>query len=160
VESIKKGLSSPLGMSGDALVWGSLRPFAGVLAVLLALGGALWAPLVMLVAYGVPTVVMRARGVAVGYRQGPSGSKEVLGRRVKSAVRVLRGGTAFGVGVVLALGVRSGGAVEVWKIVAAVAFLLLAWAGARARVPATVMGVAGAAIGLILLAAGLNGGSM
>jgi len=160
IERVKKGMSSPLGMSGDALIWGALRPFAGVLAVLLALAGAVWAPVVMLVAYGLPAVAMRARGVAVGLRSGPNGAKEVLGVRVKGAVRILRGAAAFGVGLVLAVGVRSGGNLEVWKVLAAAAFLVLAWAGTRARVPATVMGAAGAAIGLILLAAGLNGGSM
>jgi len=160
IESVKRGLASPLGMSGDALMWGALRPFAGVLAVVLALGGSVWAPAVMLVAYGAPAVAVRLRGIAAGAARGPEGAREVLGARLKSAVRGLRAGVAFGVGLVLALAVRGADGVEMWKVATAAVFLVLAWAGARARVPATVMGLAGAAIGFILLVAGLNGGSM
>jgi mannose/fructose/N-acetylgalactosamine-specific phosphotransferase system component IID len=160
VDSVKRGLASPLGMSGDALMWGALRPFAGLVAVVFALGGSLWAPLAMVAIYGLPAVILRARGIEVGSSRGPSGSKEVLGRSLKSAVRGLRAGVAFGVGLIVAMAVRGSGGVELWKLAAAAAFLLLAWAGARARVPATVIGVAGATAGLLLVAAGLNGGGM
>ena len=152
-EEIKRGLASPLGMVGDALMWGALRPFGALVAVALALQGVLWAPLAFLVVYNVPHLVLRARGIAAGAAGGPSAAREVLGSRVRDAVRWIRALGAFVTGLVLAQAVRGGGAAEPWRMAAAGLFFVLAFVATRLRVPATVIGVGGAVGGFVLLAA-------
>ena len=61
-------------------------------------------------------------------------------------------------GLILARVVAAGGAVELWRILAVVLFFALAYAAARARVPATLIAFGGAVGGVVLLLAGLNGG--
>jgi mannose/fructose/N-acetylgalactosamine-specific phosphotransferase system component IID len=156
--SLKKGLASPLGMAGDALFWGALRPLAGAVAVLLALQGIVWAPLALLVVYNVPHLIFRVRGVGVGAVAGPAGARELLGSGLRAAVRWTRALVAFGVGLILARAVAVGGVVEPWRVLAAGLFFVFAYAAARARVPATVVAFGGAAVGLVLLLTGLNGG--
>ncbi len=158
VISVKKGLASPLGMAGDALLWGALRPFAGAVAVLLALGGIVWAPLVLLVIYNVPHLVLKTRGIGVGAAAGPTGAAELLGPGLRAAVRWTRALAAFAVGLILARVVAAGGAVEPWKVLAVILFFALAYAAARARVPGTLVAFGGAVGGVVLLLAGLNGG--
>ena len=157
--ALKKGMASPLGMSGDALMWSGLRPLAGVVAVLLALNGVAWAPLALVGVYAVPHVAFKMRGIRVGVTSGPTGSKEVLGQRLKGAVRWIRALTAFGAGLILARAVANdGGVVEPWRLLSMALFLVLAYAASRLRVPATLIALGGAAGGVVLLLAGLNGG--
>ena len=54
VADVKRSLSGPLGMAGDALLWGSLRPLAGLSGVAVALLGHAWAAVALLVLYNVP----------------------------------------------------------------------------------------------------------
>ena len=158
MESVKKGLASPLGMAGDALFWGALRPFGGAVAILLALQGVVWAPLALLVIYNVPHLSLRVRGIGVGALEGPAGARELLGPGFRGAVRWARALAAFVVGLILARCVAAGGAVEPWRVLAAGLFFVFAYVAARARVPATVVAFGGAAGGLVLLLTGLNGG--
>jgi PTS system mannose-specific IID component len=158
VTLVKKGLASPLGMAGDALLWGALRPFAGAVGVLLALQGVVWAPLALLVIYNVPHLVLRARGLSVGAAAGPAGAGEVTGPALRATVRWTRAVAAFTVGLILARAVAVGGAVEPWRILAVGLFFVLAYAAGRARVPATLVALGGAAAGVVLLLTGLNGG--
>jgi mannose/fructose/N-acetylgalactosamine-specific phosphotransferase system component IID len=158
VASVKKGLASPLGMAGDALFWGALRPLAGAVAVLLALQDVVWAALALLVIYNVPQLVLRVRGIGVGAAAGPMGARELLGPGLKGVVRWTRALVAFAVGLILARAVGSGGALEPWRVLAAGLFFVFAYAAARARVPVTVVAFGGAAAGLVLLLTGLNGG--
>ncbi len=158
VTLVKKGLASPLGMAGDALLWGAVRPFAGAVAVLLALQGVVWAPLVLLVIYNVPHLVLRTRGIGVGAAAGPAGAGELTGPGLRATVRWTRALAAFTVGLILARAVAVGGAVEPWRVLAVGLFFALAYAAGRARVPATLVALGGAAAGVVLLLTGLNGG--
>ncbi|MFH1689611.1 MAG: PTS system mannose/fructose/sorbose family transporter subunit IID [Candidatus Eisenbacteria bacterium] len=159
VVSLKKGLSSPLGMAGDAFLWGALRPLAATLAVLLALRGIVWAPLVLVGVYSVPHLALKARGVGVGAAAGPAGAREVLGPGLKGAVRWTRALAAFGVGLILAGAVTRGdGTAEPWRLLMMVLFVALAYAASRVRIPAMLVALGGAAGGVVLLLAGLNGG--
>lgn len=158
VTLVKKGLASPLGMAGDALLWGGFRPLAGAVAVLLALQGIVWAPLALLVIYNVPHLVLRVRGIRVGAAAGAAGAQELLGSRMRGAVRWTRSLAAFTVGLILARAVVVGGDVEPWRVLAAGLFFVFAYAAARAKVPATVVALGGAAAGFVLLLSGLNGG--
>ena len=158
VALVKKGLASPLGMAGDALFWGALRPLAGAVAVLLALQGVVWAPLVLLAIYNVPHLSLRVRGIGVGAVAGPMGARELLGPGLRGAVRWTRALVAFAVGLILARAVAMGGVVEPWRILAVGLFFVSAYAAARARVPVTLVAFGGAVVGLVLLLTGLNGG--
>ena len=158
VASVKKGLAGPLGMAGDALLWGALRPLAGAVAVLLALQGIVWAPVALLVIYNVPHLILKTRGIGVGAAAGPAGAQELFGPGLRATVRWVRALAAFAVGLILARAVAVGGAVEPWRVLVVGVFFALAYAAARARVPATLVALGGAACGGVLLLAGLNGG--
>ena len=67
---LKRALMSCLGSLGDRLFWTALRPFAAVAALVPALAGKWWAPLVLLALYNVPHFTVRWRGVSSGLRQG------------------------------------------------------------------------------------------
>lgn len=60
---------APYAAMGDALFWGALRPLAAVVALLLAIQGALWAPLVLLLIYNLPHLACRCGGWLFSYRQ-------------------------------------------------------------------------------------------
>jgi PTS system mannose-specific IID component len=154
----KKGLTSLLGMSGDGLMWWALRPLAGIAAVLVAMEGSVWAVAVLVGLYGVPHLVLKARGIAVGADRGPSGARELTGPRFKAAVRALRAVAAFCAGLLLALAASHGGTVEPWRLVGMLLFLALAYVAHRVRIPGTVIALGGAAGGVVLLLTGLNGG--
>jgi PTS system mannose-specific IID component len=158
VQTVKKGLASPLGMAGDSLMWWGLRPLAGMVGVLLATQGIAWAPAVLVAVYAVPHFVVKGRGINVGATEGPSGAGEVLGGRLKAVVRALRALAAFAVGLVLARAVAWRGALEPWRVVVVLVFLGLAYVAHRVRIPATLIALGGAAGGVVLLLAGLNGG--
>lgn len=158
VDDVKRGLSGPLGMAGDALFWGALRPFAGAVAVALAAKGFPWAAVSLLVVYDVPCLALRVRGIAVGASEGPSGAREVLGTSLRGAVRWLRALTAFVLGLLAAEAVRDGGGFEPWRLIAVCLFFGLAYLAVRSRVPATVVGLGGAVGGIVLMMTVLNGG--
>jgi hypothetical protein len=140
-------------------MWWALRPLAGVVAVLLALQGSVWAPVALVVLYSLPHLAIKGRGVAVGASRGPSGAREALGPGLKTAVRAVRAAAAFGAGLVLARAVTRGGEpLQPWRLVAVLLFLTLAYVAHRVKIPAAVIALGGAAGGIVLLLAGLNGG--
>jgi PTS system mannose-specific IID component len=164
-DEIKRALSGVLGMAGDALMWGALRPAAGLIAAAVALYGLqtnawnVWvAPIVMLVVYNVPHIVLRARGMARGLAAGPAAASELLGVGFRRTVLATRWVGAFAVGFVLALAVSGTHRFGLPAAVAIGAFLVLGAVAARLRIPATVVGVAGAAGGIILMVSGFYGG--
>ncbi len=164
-EEIKNALGGVLGMAGDALMWGGLRPAAGLIAAAVALYGlqtgawGVWtAPVVMLVVYNVPHILLRARGVVRGLSLGPEAASELLGRGFRRAVLAARWAGAFAAGFVLALaafGTERGGSSSV---VVMGAFLILGAIATRLRIPSTVIAAAGAVGGIILMVNGFNGG--
>jgi mannose/fructose/N-acetylgalactosamine-specific phosphotransferase system component IID len=158
VEGIKKGLSGPLGMSGDALLWGAARPFAGLVSVLLLQFRIEWAPFVLLGLYNIPHLLLRVRGVIAGAVGGPTAAGEVRGRTFRNATNLLRGGAAFAAGMLVALAARSELGLEPWRLVAALLFFALAYAAIRLRVPVTLVAAGGALGGVVLMLMGVNGG--
>jgi mannose/fructose/N-acetylgalactosamine-specific phosphotransferase system component IID len=158
VEEMKKALLGPLGMAGDALLWGTVRPLAGIMGAGLALTGRPWAPLVLLAIYNVPHLALRARGIAAGAAHGPSAAREVLGPRMKDVVRGFRWTCAFTAGFVVALAVAPTGRFEWWRLAIAGASFALAFAAAKLRIPATVVAAAAALGALALMLARTYGG--
>jgi len=86
---LKSVLGSTLAAVGDRLFWFTLRPFAAVLGVLLAMvnreplmgAAAMWAM------YAIPHLVLRFTGVGWGYREGPGILSGAFRVRLERAMR-------------------------------------------------------------------------
>jgi PTS system mannose-specific IID component len=65
-------LMAPFAAIGDALFWGGLRPLAAGIALLFAVRGSLWAPVVFLLCFNLPHLWLRGVGLVWGYRLGIS----------------------------------------------------------------------------------------
>lgn len=76
LRALKKAAAGALAGIGDALFWGSLRPFCAALALLSGIilwrtgSSLLWMPLIYLAAYNAPAAALRWRGFAWGYEWG------------------------------------------------------------------------------------------
>jgi mannose PTS system EIID component len=70
---VKQSLMGPYAAIGDTFFWGALRPFAAIIACVLAYGGYVIAPLVFLLLYTPAHVWVRLKGFFEGYRQGKNG---------------------------------------------------------------------------------------
>jgi len=70
VGEFKTLLASPCAAMGDAFFWGGMRPLAAVVALIFALGGNLWAPVVLLVIFNIPHLFCRLRGLQLGLSLG------------------------------------------------------------------------------------------
>lgn len=164
-DDVKLTMGGPLGMAGDSLMWGAIRPAAGLVAALIAVSvlygrsSSIWlAPAVQLAMYNVPHLLLRARGIWVGYRLGPVAAVEVTGRGFRTAVTTARGLAAFAAGMILAQVVIGGGAIEVWPLVGALLLLSVASLAVRWRFSASVVGLVGGLMWLALVVRDGNGG--
>jgi PTS system mannose-specific IID component len=72
-DALKYALMAPYAGIGDSFFWGSLKPLSSVIAVVLAVGGCLAAPLVFLIFYNPFHFWIRGRGFQEGYRKGREG---------------------------------------------------------------------------------------
>ncbi|MBD3368197.1 MAG: hypothetical protein GF405_08525 [Candidatus Eisenbacteria bacterium] len=158
VVHLKRSLVGPLGMAGDALFWGALRPLAGLAAVLVAIGGGLWAPLLFLAVYNVPHLALRWRGLGRGAERGPGAARELLGPVYRSTVRRLRLSVAFLAGLTATAAVGLGQGATTPRAAVALVFLAAGFIGARVHIPASLLGTAGVLCGLILALTGTIGG--
>jgi mannose/fructose/N-acetylgalactosamine-specific phosphotransferase system component IID len=157
VPELKRALSSPLGMAGDALFWAALRPLAAFLGVLAALAAKPWAAILFLVVYNVPHVFVRVRGVVAGAERGPEAVKEVLGPAVKRTVVVLRAASSFSAGLVVALSLAQG-RLEPAALLVAGGLFGAGMLALRLRVPLSVVAACAVALGAALTVTGSFGG--
>ena len=103
VARAKSVLGSALAALGDRLFWATLRPFAAVLGVIVALGTGSWqGAAVFWVVYNGVHLALRFAGVAWGYRRGPGILDDALRRRFDRMVRWLSVLGAALVGVAIA----------------------------------------------------------
>jgi PTS system mannose-specific IID component len=156
---VKRGLAGPLGMAGDSLFWGSLRPLATLTGVALVVANRPWAAVVLAAVYNAPHLYFRARGVVAGGSRGAAAASEVVGPGFRRAVALTRAAGAFVAGLVLALATAGGGRIDPARGVIAAALFTLAYVAARLRIPATVVGLAAAAAGVVLVMHGIGGGT-
>jgi PTS system mannose-specific IID component len=70
VSEFKTTLMGPYAAMGDTFFWGAWRPFLAIAAVVLALEGVLWAPLIFLAIYNPLPIYVRLKGFVEGYRRG------------------------------------------------------------------------------------------
>lgn len=66
VDEFRQLLMAPCAAMGDAFFWGGVRPFAAVLAMFFALDGSLLAPVVLLVIFNIPHLLVRVVGFVKG----------------------------------------------------------------------------------------------
>ncbi|WP_020676481.1 PTS system mannose/fructose/sorbose family transporter subunit IID [Geopsychrobacter electrodiphilus] len=101
IAEFKKMVAAPYAAVGDALFWGGLRPLAAGVAILLALKGLFFAPIVFLLLFNALPLWFRIAGFLSGYELGIK-SVEFLQRRklpdlairAKETSVVLLGGVA------------------------------------------------------------------
>jgi len=70
---VKHTLMGPYAAIGDAFFWGALRPFAAVIACILAYSEYIFAPLALLLLFNPFHVWIRLKGFLEGYRRGKEG---------------------------------------------------------------------------------------
>ena len=70
INAVKASLMGPLAGIGDSLFWGTLRPLAGGIACSLALAGNFFAPILFLLLFNIPNILVRYFGVHIGYNSG------------------------------------------------------------------------------------------
>ena len=70
INAIKVSLMGPLAGIGDSIFWGTLRPLAGGIACSLALAGNSFAPIIFLLLFNIPHLLVRYFGLKFGYNSG------------------------------------------------------------------------------------------
>jgi PTS system mannose-specific IID component len=142
VQDLKASLMAPLGALGDSFFWGSLKPFAVVIAVALVMAGSWWAPLLFLAIYNIGHIVLRAGALVRGFRSGGDVVDLMASYRFTSRARRFK---------VISLTVLGGiiGAMPLWRPEFRPVF----------AVPGMLMAVSGLALALVLVAILRSGSS-
>jgi len=98
-DELRKMVMAPYAAMGDALFWGGMRPLAAGAALLVAVKGSFWAPVVLLTIFNLPHVWFRWVGLRLGYRLGLGMLPRIqkwripdLAVRIKETTIVLLGG--------------------------------------------------------------------
>ncbi|WP_373046555.1 PTS system mannose/fructose/sorbose family transporter subunit IID [Vulgatibacter sp.] len=104
VERFKSALMGPFAAVGDSFFWLSLRPFAGMIAALLAPWIGLWAVAAFLALYNVPHVAFRLSLFLEGYRRGDRVVERVARASLPKWGARLRRVSAVGGGVAVVVG--------------------------------------------------------
>lgn len=70
INAVKSSLMGPLAGIGDSIFWGVLRVIAAGIAVGLGTSGNILAPLVFLILFNVPSILVKYYGTFLGYKLG------------------------------------------------------------------------------------------
>lgn len=93
INSVKAALMAPLAGIGDSLFWGTFRVIAAGVGVSLASQGNILGPILFLVLYNVPHLLVRVFGLRYGYRFGTSSlerfAKNGVMERVMSIANII-----------------------------------------------------------------------
>lgn len=90
VLAVKNSLMGPYAAIGDTFFWGALRPFAGIVAVVLAFKGFIVAPLAFLLIFTPPHLFIRIKGFIEGYRRGKRGMEFIRALNLPRATSLIR----------------------------------------------------------------------
>jgi PTS system mannose-specific IID component len=142
VPGLKAALMSPLGALGDSFFWGSLKPFAAVVAAALLITGSWWAPLLFLLIYNSWHVGLRAAVLFWGYTSGGDAVELMARYRFTKMAKLFK---------VMSLSVLGGilGALPVWRPELRPAL----------NIPVMLMALSGLALTVVLVAIARKGGS-
>ena len=70
INAVKSSLMGPLAGIGDSIFWGVLRVIAAGIAVSMGQSGNVLAPLVFLILFNLPSILVRYYGTFLGYKLG------------------------------------------------------------------------------------------
>ena len=90
VLAVKNGLMGPYAAIGDTFFWGALRPFAGIIAVVLGLKGLIIAPVAFLLIYTPAHLWVRVKGFIEGYRRGKQGIEFIRALHLPRVTSIIR----------------------------------------------------------------------
>lgn len=107
IATFKRALMGMCGAIGDTFFWGALKPFASVLALLFAIKGWSWAPLILLIVFNLPHLYMRTVGLWRGYTSGKKVARYIKGLNISTWAQRIRYLTIPLLGVFLYLMVDS-----------------------------------------------------
>lgn len=131
VETYKNTVMAPFAAMGDALFWGGLRPLAALVGLLIASQGSLWAPMVFLVLFNLPHLLLRGGGLLLGYVQELRAIETVQKCRLPDLAVRLKESTTVLIGVLCAYlsfkGCEHQSLSALWGFVPLPVVLLFAW---------------------------------
>lgn len=149
IKDLKNGLMGAYGAVGDSLFWNSLRPFAAVLGVILAVKGLIWAPLVFLSVYNLPHLFIRTYGLVTGYRRGRGVVDALRKLDIPGKVQAIKGGTIFLAGALLSVvehGMEYG--IRIWMLL--ILFVFVSYTGLERGIRVEILAGAAVAMSMIL----------
>lgn len=79
INAVKVGLMGPLAGIGDSFFWGTFRVIAAGIGISLAQQGSILAPIVFLLVFNIPHLLVRYFGTLYGYRFGTSLMSNISG---------------------------------------------------------------------------------
>jgi PTS system mannose-specific IID component len=88
--AVKQSLMGPYAAIGDTFFWGALRPFAAIVACVLAYNGYIIAPLAFLFLYTPAHIWVRLKGFLEGYQRGKQGIEFVRAMDLPSVALKIR----------------------------------------------------------------------
>ncbi|MDX1762946.1 MAG: PTS system mannose/fructose/sorbose family transporter subunit IID [bacterium] len=139
IETFKRDLMAALGALGDSLIWGTLRPFAGLIGVMAALLYESPAPLVFLLIYNGVTLWIRLAGIRNGYAYGSDILQYLKRLNLQRQIFWLNGLILFAAGALLPLWVAQAAPVPSFSFFAVCGAVLGViygvWKGEQMRVP-------------------------
>lgn len=104
INAVKSSLMGPLAGIGDSIFWGVLRVIAAGIAVSLGLAGNVLAPIVFLVLFNLPALLIKYYGTFLGYRLG----SEYIQKMYESGLMNILTKAASIVGLVMVGGMTAG----------------------------------------------------
>lgn len=104
INAVKSSLMGPLAGIGDSIFWGVLRVIAAGIAVGLGMSGNILAPVVFLLLFNVPSILIRYYGTFLGYRLG----SEYIQKMYESGLMSILTKCARIVGLVMVGGMTAG----------------------------------------------------
>lgn len=104
INAVKSSLMGPLAGIGDSIFWGVLRVIAAGIAVGLGMSGNILAPVVFLLLFNVPSILIRYYGTFLGYRLG----SEYIQKIYESGLMSILTKCASIVGLVMVGGMTAG----------------------------------------------------
>lgn len=130
-ETYKKMVMAPMAAMGDALFWGGVRPLAALIGLLIASQGSLWAPVVFLVLFNLPHLLLRGSGLVLGYVQDLRAVETVQKCRLPDLAIRMKESTTVLIGVLCAYlsykGCEHQDLSAAWGFVQLPVILLFAW---------------------------------
>lgn len=104
INAVKSSLMGPLAGIGDSIFWGVLRVIAAGIAVGIGMSGNILAPVVFLLLFNVPSILIRYYGTFLGYRLG----SEYIQKMYESGLMSILTKCASIVGLVMVGGMTAG----------------------------------------------------